>query len=476
MKSLNIKRLPKLFPDEFKIWDKMFFISAFVLSFFFMSHPDLWETANHSYVFLESVFSGEFLNFYEFCAAHNNSYYYINVANYNIFMYILFGLWELPVFLFNKIMGLALNEVFIWFWAKALCAVFFVGCGYMVRLIGVQLGFSENKARYAAMFFLFNPIAFFSPMAMGQYDVLCLFFTLWALVYYLRDDMKKFSIVMGISFVYKFFSLMIFVPLLLLKEKKILNLIKYGLTSLWLYIPSTLLFMGRTGNAAAFTQAMIDRMFAVRLDMGMRIIPVFMLMYAIVVFISFLYVPGKKATEKYLALYVPMVVFGLLFNYIYWHPQWLVLLVPFMVITDFMQENKAPWFYLQVVFCRGFFLFSLYNYSSQTGAVLFDGGIVHYLFGHRIITSPDWKPLSDFMANIPYVYIMTPVMFTGAIFSNIILKLPVAGHSLADKLSASKAYDKIPDKLYLYMIFVIGFLGLWLCPSALEWLNAMGII
>ncbi len=476
MKSLNIKKLPKLFPEEFKIRDKAFFIAAFLLSFLFMSHPDLWETANHSYVFLESLFSGNVFNFYEFCAAHNNTYYYINVANYNIFMYILFGLWELPVFLFNKRLGLALNEIFIWYWAKALCCAFFVGCGYMVKQIGVELGFSENKARFAAMFFLFYPVAFFSPMAMGQYDVLCLFFTLWAMVYYMRDDMKKFSLVMGVSFVYKFFSLMIFVPLLLLKEKKILNLIKYGLMSLWLYIPSTLLYMGRTGNAAVFTQAMIDRMFEVRLDMGMRIVPVFMLLYAIIVFVSFLYVPGKKAYEKYLGIYIPMVVFCLLFNYIYWHPQWLVLVIPFIVLTTFMQENQSPWFYLDIVFCRGFFLFALYNYSNQTGAVLFDGGLIGHILGLKVITSPDWKPLLDFMVNIPYVYIMTPVMFSGAIFANIILKFPVSGQTVSDKLSCAKAYDKIPTKIYLYMIFVIGFIVLWLCPSALEWLNAMAII
>ena len=110
MKSLT-KKLQ--WPEGFKLYDKLFFGIAFVLAFFFMSHPDLWETANHSYVFLESVFSGNFMNFYEFCAAHNNSYYYINVANYNIMIYMLFGLWELPVFIFNHIFSLPLNEVFI---------------------------------------------------------------------------------------------------------------------------------------------------------------------------------------------------------------------------------------------------------------------------------------------------------------------------------------------------------------------------
>ena len=473
MKSLT-KKLQ--WPDGFKLYDKLFFGIVFVFAFFFMSHPDLWETANHSYVFLESVFSGNFMNFYEFCAAHNNSYYYINVANYNIMIYMLFGLWELPVFIFNHIFGLPLNEMFIIYWAKIVCVGFFTGCGYMVKRLCMELGLKESKASLTAMFFIFNPVAFFSPMAMGQYDTLCLFFTLWALCLYVKGDMTKFSLIMGVGVVFKFFPLMILVPLVLVREKKILNIIKYGIMSLWLYIPTTLLFWGRTGNAAVFTQAMINRMFQVTDNMGMREIPVFILLYALVVFVSFLYVPKNKKTGDYLAVYIPMVVFCLLFNYIYWHPQWLVLMIPFVVITTQLQENKAPWYYMDIVMAAGFFLFALYNYSSQTGAVLFDGGLLCHLFGVQVITSPDWRPLADFMVNIPYVWITTPVLFTGSIIGNIVLKLPVGNGSLADRLSDKSQYDKIPDKVFLYGIFVMGFLGFWLAPSLLELINAIGVI
>lgn len=473
MTSVNKKmRMPK----EFKIYDKIFFGLAFVFAFFFMSHPDLWETANHSYVFLESVFSGNFMNFYEFCAAHNNSYYYINVANYNIMVYILFGLWELPVFIFNKIFGFALNEIFIIYWAKIVSVGFFVGCGVMVKNICDELGMENSKSSMAAMFFMFNPIAFFAPMAMGQYDTLCLFFTLWALVYYLRGDMKKFSFVIGISVVFKFFSLLIFIPLILLNEKKILNIIKYAALILWLYIPTTLLFWGRTGNAAVFTQAMIDRMFEITQDTGMRAVSVFVLVYALIVFASFLYVPKKETIRKYLAIYIPMVVFSFLFNSIYWHPQWLILMIPFIVITTFMQKNKAPWFYMDIIMAFGFFSYCLYNYSNQTGAILFDGGLLCHMFGIRVATSESWQTLSKFMESIPYIAAMTPVMFTGSILGNIIFKFPVSSVSIADKISEEEKYDQFNDKLFLYGIFIIGFICAWLLPSVLEAINAFGII
>ena len=94
----------------------------------------------------------------------------------------------------------------------------------------------------------------------------------------------------------------------------------------------------------------------------------------------------------------------------------------------------------------------------------------------KVITSSSWKPLADFMVNIPYVWITTPVLFTGSIIGNIIFKLPVGSGTLADRLSDKSRYDKIPDKVFLYGIFVIGFLGFWLAPRLLELMNAIGLI
>ena len=472
MKSLT-KKLK--WPDGFKIYDKLFFTLAFVMAFFFMSHPDLWETANHSYVFLESVFSGNFMNFYEFCAAHNNTYYYINVANYNIMIYILFGLWELPVFIFNQIFSLPMNEQFIIYWAKIVCVAFYIGCGYMVKRLCRALGISENKAAMAAMFFLFNPIAFYSPMAMGQYDTLCLFFTLWALCYYVENDMTKFSFVIGLGIVFKFFPLLILVPLVLLKEKKILNILKYGAMSMWLYIPTTALFLGRTGNAAAFTKAMIERMFMVTADIGMGRPSVFMICYALIVFAAFLWSPKGNHAANYTAIYMSMAVFGLLYVFIHWHPQWLVLMIPFVVVTTFMQDSPKPWWCMDIIMSAGFIFTSFLHFPNRSGAYLFTGGILGHL-GIVTVAGAGWQSISHFMGIVPYLVQLVPVMFAGSILGNIIFKLPVGNSSLADRMSDKNAYDNLNDKLFLYGIFIIGFIGLWLMPSLLELVNAIGII
>ncbi len=472
MKVLN-KKLR--WPDGFKFYDKLFFTLAFVFAFFFMSHPDLWETANHSYVFLESVFSGNFMNFYEFCAAHNNTYYYINVANYNIMIYILFGLWELPVFIFNQVFSLPLNEQFIIYWAKIVCVAFFVGCGYMVKKLCKGLGFTDSKATMAAVFFLFNPIAFYSPMAMGQYDTLCLFFTLWALCYYIEGDMGRFSLVIGVGMVFKFFPLLILVPLVLLKEKKIFKIVQYGVMSMWLYIPTTALFLGRTGNAAAFTKAMIERMFAVTVDVGMGKPSTYISVYALIVFAAFLWTPKNSRQLNYGAVYISMAVFSLLYVFIYWHPQWLILMIPFIVITTFMQDNPKPWWFMDLIMAAGFFFTCFLYFPNQTGAYLFVGGVASHI-GGITVAGENWQYISHFMGLVPYLVQLVPVMFTGSVVGNLIFKLPIGDSSLADRLSDKMAYDNFSDKLFLYGIFIIGFLGFWLAPSLLELINAVGLI
>ncbi|MEG1558202.1 MAG: hypothetical protein RR234_07535 [Christensenella sp.] len=465
-------------PDGTKNRDKILFGAAFLIAFLFLSHPDLWETANHSYVFLEDIFSGNLMNFYEYVAQHNNSYYYINMANYNIIMYVIFGIWELPVYLFNQIFHIALNETFLIYWAKLVSVGFFVGCGAMLKKLCENIGLGTNTAAAVALFFLFNPIAFFSPMAMGQYDTICLFFTLWALSHYVKGNYTKFSFLIGIGVVCKFFPLLVFVPLILMAEKKILPLIKYCLITLWLYLPTTLLFLGRTGNAAAFTREMIDRMFQLTMNTGFSEVSVFALAYALLVFISILYKPKTEKAKNYLAIYVPLAVFGLLFNTIYWHPQWLVLLIPFIVATTFMQKNPLPWFYLDIVMAVGFFMLCFYRFPNQVGGILLDGGLAHHAFGLCVGTSKSRQSIVYFLNLIPYLDMLMPVMYTGSIYANIILKMPLGEKTIADRLSAGGAdgCDKITTKTLWYTIFAIGFLGAWLMPSILEALTAFGVI
>lgn len=100
----------------------------FCVGLLFFMHDDLMETSNHSYILLTDIFKGRFLNFYLDVEAHENDLYYINNANYNILVYLLFALWQLPIEIIRRVLGIAFNEHFLWFWSKFLPCIFYWLC------------------------------------------------------------------------------------------------------------------------------------------------------------------------------------------------------------------------------------------------------------------------------------------------------------------------------------------------------------
>ena len=61
--------------------------------------------------------------------------------------------------------------------------------------------------------------------------------------------------------------------------------------------------------------------------------PAFLLLYAVLLLICYFYRPADR---RALALWMPwlgLAVYGGLFLFVEWHPQWLLLLVPFVLLT-----------------------------------------------------------------------------------------------------------------------------------------------
>lgn len=459
-----------------KIFHAFLMMFCVISCFLLFAHPDIFETSNHSYLFLESMFKGKFFDYYSYVAAHENTYYYINNAHYNIIVYTIFAIWQLPVFIINFIFGLALNEQFLWLWSKAVSVGFYIACGYMVRQIGKALNMSDANANASGLFFIFNPISFLGAVVMGQYDSMCIFFTLAALLFYLKGDYTKFCLMAGVGIVCKFFPLIIVVFLIVLAEKRILHIIKYLAITMWLYVLTSLLFLGKTGNAAAFNSQMIERVFTNTVDTSAGAVSVLVLILAVLLVGVFLYTPKAKEQKNYLAVYLPLVLMSVLFINVEWHPQWLTLMIQFLVLTTFMQKNKQPWFILDIVMSVGFVLVCFIKFPNHMGAALFDGGIFNMMSGIRVTTSSAWVQLDHFVGLIPYIYEVSLVMLTGAMLANIIFKIPYKSDTVCNVLSQGSTYDKLSTKQWGYAIFGIGFVLAWLIPVVAEMLNALSVI
>jgi hypothetical protein len=456
---MKLKQLPLR-----KHW--LVFGAVCAAAYLFLAHTDIVEIASHSYVFVDSIFKGRVFDYYSYVAEHpfGTELYYINVANYNITTYAVFGVALLPVYLFNMIFGTYSEPVF-YFVCKLVSAGFFVGCAVLVRKIALELKLDERSADFSALFFSLSPVAFFSSMMMAQYDCVPLFFALLGLLYWLRGDLTRCLFWMGLGAACKFFVLFLVVPLVLLKEKRILHIIKNGLISLWLIVPTTLLYLGRTGNSSDFNLIMINRLFEIKLP-AVEDVSLFVTLYLILCVLAFLWAPEKE-NENRAGLWTCLAGMALFALFVNWHPQWLIMLVPFIVLSTMLEHGRTVWWWLDIALAAGFFLMCFVRYPVEGN--LFDFGIMGAAFDIRVSDSALYQSVSTLFHQFIFRSV-GPVLLCGALLCNIVLKFPAKSGTPASRLAVHD--NETPARLlplYAWGIFVAGIL-VWLAPTLMAWL------
>ncbi|NLW79419.1 MAG: hypothetical protein GXY32_08430 [Ruminococcaceae bacterium] len=444
-----------------------------VAAFLLFMQVDIIETANHSYILLESIFSGKFRSFYGEVAAHQNDFYYLNNAHYNIIVYLLFAVAELPAFIVNNIFGLAPNEVVLSYIGKTVSAVFFIGCLPLITAIARQLNLAKAAAGWAPLMFALWPPAFFSVLVMGQYDSISLFLMLLGLWFWAKGRMIPFALVFGLAIPFKTFAALLMIPLLLLAEKRVLHILKCAVIALWAIVPSSLVFAGHTFAMGDFTRAMTERLFAARLPFA-REVPVFALAYGLLCIVCYFWRPAREDLPRR-GVWLGLAVFGLLFMFVEWHPQWLLLLAPFVVLTTLMEKQRAPWLFVDIILCAGFFLTCAAAYPGQLEANLFNGGIAGLASGTQWVAGEGHATLMSLYTRVDVVRYLPTALFSIGLGAHLILKLPLrkgtpASRFLASAPSAIPLLERKPA-LGVWLLFGIGFGLFWFLPTLASWLG-----
>lgn len=443
--------------------DLLFTILLCAIFYGTAGHDDLLETSNHAWLLLDCIKNGQFLDYYNVVMAHQNSLYYLNNAHYNILCYALYAVWQLPVYLVCQLGQLVISERFLMFWSKAIGTAAFAGCAVLLRRIATRLGYTGDDAHFIPLYFVLDPIVFFATMVMGQYDSLCLLFLLAAILAWLDGRMLRFSLLAGVAVVFKFFPLLLFVPLLVLVEKRPLRCAGYLLASLWVYIPTAFLFRGRTGDMSVFNGEVIQRIFAAKLPGGLDDLPIYLILYACLLLGCYLYRPQSRQAAAAFMPWLGLAVYGLLFVFVSWHPQWLILLAPFVVLTNFAQRQRAPWLYLNTLLFAGYWMCMNFNFPGQLEENLLYWGMLGNLI--KSLTTGK-QNLSFYLALIPYTVELAPVVFAAPVLASLLFKFPLRGSSLGDRLAACGGEQPLavaPSlRIMLFGTFAVCILGIWL--------------
>ncbi len=410
-----------------KPWKIEWIILGFLIVFCYLSfnHGDIRATATHGMDLLVIGLKGKFFQFYDYTES---------TAVYLIPIYILFAIWSIPVYIIYGIAGIPiwgkLNYLGFPFpvlmWYKLLPTLFVVGTAIVLYKIGKIIGMSKTKRNWMMLLFASFPILMFSQFCFGQYDSICMFFTMLSIYYYLQKKLYKFSALMSLAITFKLFPIMLFIPLLLYVEKRVFHLIKYCLIGSLGYILSNAFFFKSEGfiQTKTFSTDMVSRFFTANIPTTFGSVSVILVFLIIVCALAYI----KKCNEQndfefyQNSIYICFSVYSILFAFILWHPQWLILVSPFIILMAMMSENIKTSIILNIIMAISYFLITISFFATNVDESLLNFGIWPILTN---LPNVDGGHFSHFVHRISVLdNSLFITIFAGALIANLIIKYP----------------------------------------------------
>lgn len=318
----------------------LLYLISLTLCFLVFKQSDLTHTYTSSYAYLY----GHITDFYDY----NQPFMVRN--DYLPLMYVIFALWNLPL----KLLGLltpADMGITIWristpieiLWSKLMLATFFFASVVLVgKIANLIRDRSQPFVINPSILFATSPVAFFAVFIFSQYDVIGVFFTLLGLYFYFQKKFLRFAFCFSIAISFKYFACFIYLPLVLIIEKRPIHILMYGLIGIlitflqiafyWhseVFQNSFFALAGyKTGEAMDRTKAIYISFFYVALCM-----------YA-----YFSNIKLTLATQVWArnTIFICGLAYALMFSLVRWHPQWLLILTPFFALSIlFISPSKV---------------------------------------------------------------------------------------------------------------------------------------
>ena len=341
-----------------------YFILAFC--FFSFQHSDLLHTGGCSFALL----NGNFLNFYDAIKETMGG------SNYLLTSYIIFAVWNIPIKLLGIINAPTADAGMVLFWYKLLTTVFFIFSVKYFHKILIKSGIDKNNSNLITIVWITSPLLLFSQFIFGQTDIFTMFFLLIGLNYYFDGRMMLFSLFLGLSITFKYFPVFIFIPLLLLVEKRPLQIIK---NMIIFFIPIALTVLPyihiKAFRADVLGFSAASRIMNAQIQIHEKLqLSIYFVLWAIICVYNYLkLVEDKKFFFQYV-FYLCSTVFILLFSLILWHPQWLLIITPFIAVTTCLNKKINEFLFLDFVMMYFFIGFTVRFWSAWVDQNLFFWG------------------------------------------------------------------------------------------------------
>lgn len=292
---------------------------------------------------------GSPLEFYENCKRlHQERVFY---TNYQPPVYVLYALWLYPLKLVGIINSPATFPLYLAYWLKVLTTGAFIASGFCFYRIALEYSPSKELAKYATAAWLTTPLALFSQFIFSQADIFYVLATLAAILMFLRRRIYAASLFISVAITFKYFPIFVFIPLLLLYEKRILQI---SLCCLIVIAP-TAIFNMLYGDSLAYIEgvknfSLLERIYVSSIeisDLGYWKIYLLLTSFAILCGITYFIDAAHEGAAR-LTAYVWLCASIFPFVFILWHPQWLVFAAPAIVLTSMLSLKREQFLLLDL--------------------------------------------------------------------------------------------------------------------------------
>lgn len=313
-----------------------------LLFFYAFMYSDILITTSFGINFWDVLFSGDIFHFYEICHSdvETAGYHIFNTPDYDFLIYIIFAIWNLPLWIVRKVAHINIWESALAIaWAKTIVLLFTILTIKAVDDICKTLKMDGKNRKDVMLLFATSSILYMSVFVTSQYDVIYLFVMLKAFDAYLKDDVWRFTAFLALTLPVKTLSVFLFPALLLYKEK---NVLKICCHTVVLFLPWLLLrviFPMGEENGGNVSNILV--IFGQKIVFRNLEIPLFIL--AVIIFYIVCYVLKAPDDEKKAGLNSVRIAFlsyALFFILCATNPYWYILLLPFQCILTGLSEDR----------------------------------------------------------------------------------------------------------------------------------------
>ena len=365
--------------------------------------------------------------------------------------YALLALWLYPLKVVGVISGVAQFPIVATYWLKFLTTVSYAASGAVFYRIARVYWHDEEWAQYATAAWLTMPLAVFSQFIFSQVDIFNVLLGLLGILKFLKGRLYVGAFFFGLAITFKYFPAFVFLPLVLLFEKRISRI---ALSIIVFITPITLieLFYHRSPGYLTLTHHFdeVDRVYSVAMRFG-GAWDIYLLFTAFTVLcgIAYFTVPKRDAQLR-TAAYIWLAASILPFLFILWHPQWLIFVAPAIALTSVLSQRFRA--HLLLDLCGMFFFVAALSivFPLNVDATMFKSGWLGVSFDHSFLMAQlfDW-----FGAHSAGVFLSG---FTGYLILQLVIKFKDVINAPAGIATDPMHYGCVRRYLYFgLLIFVL---------------------